>query len=461
MGLKVISPSNLVDERKYIINIILDTFLGLNFTFEAKDNLSETIIEFENKQLILRDCLFRRDDSHHWLKQASLPGKELAVLDSAKLPVCVDLIEPELPVIYGDAGIKLGSDYVSTEIDILGSCFFMLTRYEEYIIPDKDQFGRFPAASSVACKHSFIHRPIVNEYVELLWACMTYLWPNLKRTKKEFKITPTHDMDRPFQFTNKKWTTILKHVIEQAIIRGKPNEAMCYFKSAFQSKVSSGADDPYNTITYLLNQSAKRKLCSEFYFLVQTTDHEKDGDYSLKDVPITRLMGLIHSNSQLIGLHPSYNSYLSETQIVKELSLLREHSRSLGIDQPIWGGRQHYLRMKIPETIRHLNNAGINYDSTIYYAEKPGFRLGCCFEFPLFDVNQRETLSIVERPLILMDSSFLDGGYQELTLPQKKQQIKSLKDSCKKYQGNFMLLWHNSNLTTPELRHLYEYALDC
>ena len=68
-----------------------------------------------------------------------------------------------------DGGIQLG-------LDIFGSVFFMITRYEEVVKSDRDEYDRFPAAASLAYQEGFLDRPIVNEYLEILWTCMKRLW---------------------------------------------------------------------------------------------------------------------------------------------------------------------------------------------------------------------------------------------------------------------------------------------
>ena len=57
----------------------------------------------------------------------------------------------------------------------------MLSRYEEYVDSSRDVHDRFPAKASLAYKEGFLDQPIINEYIELLFACMLCLWPNIKR----------------------------------------------------------------------------------------------------------------------------------------------------------------------------------------------------------------------------------------------------------------------------------------
>ena len=53
----------------------------------------------------------------------------------------------------------------------------MLSRYEEAVLLDRDDHDRFPATASIAYKTGFLDRPIIDEYVEILWVAMKRVWP--------------------------------------------------------------------------------------------------------------------------------------------------------------------------------------------------------------------------------------------------------------------------------------------
>lgn len=118
-------------------------------------------------------------------------------------------------------------------------------------------------------------------------------------------------------------------------------------------------------------------------------------------------------------------------------------------ENTIFGGRQHYLRWKSPDTWRILEKAGLKYDTTLSFADHEGFRCGICFPYKPFDVLGNRVLDIWELPLTVMDGSLFD--YQNLTSEEGFQRIKKIINTVKKYQGVFVLLWHNSSLDPLEL----------
>ena len=46
--------------------------------------------------------------------------------------------------------------------DIFAASFYLISRYEEYLPQVKDEFERFPAKESLAYRHKFLHKPVVD-----------------------------------------------------------------------------------------------------------------------------------------------------------------------------------------------------------------------------------------------------------------------------------------------------------
>ena len=51
---------------------------------------------------------------------------------------------------------RVEGDTIELRVDVLGSCFFMLTRLEERLVATRDAYGRFPATASVAHAEGFL-----------------------------------------------------------------------------------------------------------------------------------------------------------------------------------------------------------------------------------------------------------------------------------------------------------------
>ncbi len=335
--------------------------------------------------------------------------------------------------------------------DILGLTYWMLARVEEINRLDLDIHQRFPARSSHAYKNRYLDRPVVDEWLHILAQVIKKQWPGIKLLKHDFQMIISHDVDTASRYSFTSPKKFVKR-ISGDLLRGN-------FKNALsaplirnnKSKLSSL--DPYNTFDWIMDQSEKNFLKSSFYFITGKTS-SMEGEYDIEHPFIKYLLKRINSRGHEIGIHPSYNSFKDPILIKRELDLLKTVTSNQEIEQSSWGGRMHYLRWKHPYTLRALNEAGLSYDSTLVYNDQVGFRCGTCFEFNGFDPIRSEQLSIRVRPLIVMEVTLFAKKYMGLQKEDGLKTLLNLKNKCQKLNGQFTLLWHNSNLLGLEDHYL-------
>jgi hypothetical protein len=78
----------------------------------------------------------------------------------------------------------------------------------------------------------------------------------------------------------------------------------------------------------------------------------------------------------------------------------------------------------------------------------------------MYDLHNRSKLKIKERPLIAMEHAVISGGYMELGYTAASlAMFRQLKQQCHLYNGNFILLWHNSFFTNREDKKMLEAIL--
>lgn len=74
----------------------------------------------------------------------------------------------------------------------------------------------------------------------------------------------------------------------------------------------------------------------------------------------------------------------------------------------------------------------------------------------MFNILTRKKLKLKEKPLIVMDGSLLTQ--EKKTAPLMKEKILELKQKVKKYNGEFVFLWHNIK-EWREYNKVYEEVL--
>lgn len=462
-------PENYFSERRYILNVVLNNFLGLNFTIQTENRKELCLLlttSGTNHELILTDDFFQTT-AQQWLTVSSLPQRPLSLWNPHETNFLSSLKEQNIPVIYGhplpnENFIQVKNGCIRLGIDIFGSIFFMLTRYEEYVKPDRDQFDRFPATASLAYQEGFLHRPIVNEYVEILWACMKKLWPGLERKPRQFNMYISHDVDNPYQHAFTQLPLLTRKLAGDLLKRRNPQQGLSRFRTWGLVKQGKIAVDPFNTFDWIMDLSEKHGLTSAFYFITDHTNTQKDGNYNIRHPLMRQLLQRIYRRGHEIGIHPSFNTYQDPVQTQKEFEILQRVCSEEGIKQDIWGGRQHFLRWHNPTTWQNWENAGLTYDSTLSFADIAGFRCGTCYEFPVFDFASSQSFKLIERPLVVMEFTVLDQRYMGLgqNIEDAFNYINRLKNTCHQFKGNFTLLWHNHRFASPVDRELYEQVLN-
>jgi hypothetical protein len=331
----------------------------------------------------------------------------------------------------------------------------MLTRYEEVVNDSTeilDQHERFSATASIAYKESFLARPIVNEYFELLWNCIKVFYPHLQRQRlwngRDFATCLTHDVDalRKYTLMNEILT-----IGSFALKRRKPSKAISsfidYVKIAKHIK-----NDPYDTFDQILSLENKYGASSSFYFMAET---DYSGGYQLNNKNTLQIIEKLKAANAELGLHPGYYSYNNSDIFKKQKDIF---TKTLNVNSP--GCRQHFLRWKTPDTWRIQEKCGIAYDTTLCFADHEGFRAGICHPFQPFDLIENRILNIWEIPLTIMDGTL--SGYRNYSPQEGLSVVDSYMNTVKKYGGVMVLLWHNSFFdpdSYPGWTNIYENIL--
>jgi hypothetical protein len=454
-------PPNHEAERLYIISVLLGEFLGLEYQVKISGLGRATVITHEDRHLSIVDCFFPLND-RDWIQPASLPQQPLRTWQIDRTPLQVTTINSRIPVIYGDDPddpkfFEQINESIHLGLDIFGSSFFMLTRYEEVVKSDRDKLDRFPASASLAYQEGFLDRPIVNEYLEILWSCLQLLWPALRRKQHHFAICVSHDLDEPFLYAGTGMSRLLQRCAGD-IVRRRSVSAMGKTIADWYRVVNGKPElDPYNTFDLIMNISEANNLKSAFYLITDRSADSIDGFYNIRSPSISNLLKQFHTRGHEIGLHTSYNTYQDPDRTKKEFEILRQVCDEVGVRQSHWGGRQHYLRWATPMTFQNWEDAGLDYDSTLVYPEHIGFRCGTCYEYSVFNISNKEHLKLKERPLSIMEVTIFRQAYMGLNISDGSAffAMNLIKDRCKMFNGLFTLLWHNTSFIDTDELNLY------
>ena len=458
-------PAGFRPERAYAVDMVLAEFLGLAYALEVQDRDDVEITHDDDPVGVRMPDVFFACPPDDWLTPRSLPADAPVARWSLPSALAWPGGPAELAAPFaapcGEAGMyRVDGEATWFGIDVFGTAFFMLARYEETVAPVHDARGRFRADASLSGRSDLIRRPIVSEQVEALWRVLLRRWPRLPRRRRAFRVVLTHDVDVPFCVLGQSPRRVARQLAGDVLRRRDPGLALRRARSVGRTRRSGPPGDLCNTFDWIMRVSERHGLRSAFYFMAGHTGGAIDGDYRIDDPAVRRLIAEIASRGHELGVHPSYFTFRDGVALGREYAHMRNVAESAGTEQAHWGGRQHYLRWEAPTTWQIWADAGLTYDSTLGYAEMPGFRAGVCWEYPTFNVRSRERLALRERPLVAMETSLFDRDLLALTHDGAARVVDELVAQCRLYAGDFVLLWHNDNLIATPDRALYERIVE-
>ncbi len=437
--LKIFCSPNFSPEKQYIIDTLIGEFLGLSYSIEIANN-SESIykIVLPNKsEIIFADSFFSNfDETSGYVKKEAVP-------ENPKFLVTDYCSEKNLPFLFGNEEFKIeeSNKRITCGADIFASAFFFITRWEEKAIQKRDEHGRFPCKVSFVQKNNLELRAVVNEYVEFLWNLLQELSLKGKRKIRKYQVIPTHDIDFFRRFdTFKKRTKMLLHNLYV-----NKNRKLFVQRYKYLQNVRKGLiQDPFDTFDYFMDQSEEFGYTSEFYFIPAK---KGDGDfrYSILDESVISSIENIINRGHKVGMHASYNVYNKPEVFRAEYKRLKQIHSQINIE------RHHYLRFEVPESWQVIADCGISKSSNIGFTNKIGFRSSCCYSHKVFNIDTRKTLELVEQALVMMDSALFKGKPNHDEFFANAIEVSK---TVKKYNGEFVFLWHNSNFNLPEWKEL-------
>lgn len=444
-GIKAIIPSDNVAERVYIMEELFTNFLGLPLNIELSEGNQESYAFYlpNGSTLIVEDHFFSKyKEPLSYLKAEHIPGPPQK-LTHHFFP------EKELPVLFGEPLVRYSEKSIHCALDLFASCFFMLSRWEEYVIKDKDTFQRFDGSKAHCRLHSYHNRPVVDEWTQGLKNMLLFLDPTLKIKKHVFKKKITCDVDF---FTY----PYVRNFVKNLVLYRNFSEAQRIIRWNFKK------EDPYfEGLKKVLDINEKYGQKVAFYFIPYCTSLLKDSLHFFSRKKVLSILSELQSRGHEIGIHPGFYTYNNPENFARSVNAFHKMAGSIIGSQPHVGGRQHYLRWEFPTTLRLWEEHGLHYDSTLGFADTSGFRCGTCRPYYLFDVVRQRKTSLLEYPLIVMETTVFDFSTRKKNsnrnnFSQNFEWIMQLKNTCNKYDGVFTLLWHNSNLVAPEYVQLYE-----
>tara|TARA_B100000809_G_scaffold60679_1_gene57286 strand:- start:5376 stop:6680 length:1305 start_codon:yes stop_codon:yes gene_type:complete len=320
----------------------------------------------------------------------------------------------------------------SMGFDVFSASFYLVSRYEEYLPFVKDIHQRFQAENSLAYKHDFLQKPLINIWAKSLMQKIKQKHPDLEVISPTYNYISTIDIDNAFYY------------LEKGFVRSLAG----FFASLFSFDVNGiqqrfavllgKQKDPYDTYDAQLKLQKEYNLKVIYFILL--------ADYGLNDKNISftkrkfQLLIKRLADYASIGIHPSYGSNTNFAKLPKEIKRLEGITK-----REVTKSRQHFLKLTLPETYNQLVDCGIRDDYTMGFASAIGFRASICSAYTFYNLDTETILPIKIHPFAVMDATLL--YYLKLSPEQSLTQISALIEEVKNVNGTFISLWHNDTFS--------------
>lgn len=310
--------------------------------------------------------------------------------------------------------------------DILAASFYFLSGWQEYAGGHKDSLDRFPHRKSLQFALKSTHIPYVNYYFGLLKKAVeqTYgLQLSPQKGSAEFQLAITHDID----YLHSGWMEDSFHMLK----RGR----LPSFFRILAAKTSG--TDSWFTLDEMRRLEEERAVTASYYFLCRSgrIDGIDHADYDITDPEIRKQIDKLSRAGFEIGLHGSSGTHTDYEKLTEDVNLL---------SRAVKGGRFHFLKFDMAGSPAVLQNTGFMYDSTLGFAEQPGFRNGFAHPFYLYDIEKDRRTDVLEIPLAVMDTSLQNPKYMGRKSEEAFGEIQKVVEEIRKFNGAAAILWHNN-----------------
>lgn len=415
---------------RYIVRHVFERMLGWPVTFAA------SLEDFRSSRLPKLNYGARPADgafnvtASGWLDTSGTPS-----------------VSPPLPK-PGDRFEFFGDE---PGFDPFSAGFFLLALCEEYTATMRDEHGRAQSAGLLPVSQDPERFPLIDRWALQMARQLRARFPELPEPRRKYAHVLTIDVDSGLKYRGRPLHRAIGASVKE-VLAGDLRS----FRERWRVR-AGGAADPY--IRGMDHIAAAAAHCDRtiVFFLVRGNgrfDHAAD----LGDPAFGELIRHAAAIAE-VGLHPSYESSRLRGLHAAERSQL---SKSLGRDVRV--SRQHFLRWKLPDTLRTLNELGFTEDHSIGFSDRIGFRAGTCTPFPWYDLERDQETPLMLHPFATMDSALAEG--MRCSPEQALKEMMAICDAVKEVKGTFISVWHDRYLsghaqfaTWPDVMHqLVQYA---
>jgi len=333
--------------------------------------------------------------------------------------------------------------------DLFAATFYLLSRYEEYLPHQKDEYGRYSHKESLAFREGFLHLPLINFWLEEFKLALRDKFSGVHFHRKNFKFIPTYDIDIAWKYKHKGWLRNVGGCMSSAV---KGDWSVLTERIAV---LRNKQKDPFEAYEWLDALHLYCRMKPYYFFLLAEKPKGYDKNISPSNKQLQQLIAY-HAARDKVGIHPSWQSGDNRKLLKEEIGWLE----FITGQKPKYS-RQHYIRFELPDSLDELIRAGVEKDFSMGYGDINGFRASVASSFKWFNLLKNETTTLTIFPFCFMDANAIFE--QKLTAQQAFTELMQFYHAVKKVNGLLITIWHNNFLGAERIfkpwKSVYELFL--
>jgi hypothetical protein len=348
----------------------------------------------------------------------------------------------DLPVLFAHAGASENT----LPFDLFSALFFLLSRYEEYYPNTPDKHGRYAATNSILYKNGWLHRPLADEWVCALRKLLVKAGQNIP--EQHFSYQPSYDIDMAYSHLHKGVTRIVGAYV-RALLKGDILQI-----SERTQVLKKKQKDPFDSFRWLRQQHKQYGYKPVYFVLSASKRTAFDKNIHPQHPAMMRVTRNLVKEGDL-GIHPSYFSDQHDTMAVEKKMLEFVAGAEVHIS------RQHYIKVKMPDTYYQLIKLGITDDYSMGYGAHLGFRAGTGSSFLWYDLKNETVSPLRIHPFCFMDTT---AHYEaKLGVSDSFERLNAMTRILEETGSRLVTIFHNFSLGTSSewkgWRLAYEHFL--
>lgn len=321
------------------------------------------------------------------------------------------------------------ADSSDLPFDIFAASFYLLTRYEEYLPHVKDEFGRFPAAESLAHQESFLHKPVVDIWAIKFLEILMERFPDLEHGTRKYKTGTIITSEHTYIFKNKGFLRSFVGLMRD-LFQLDFEKVMDRLQIWIRIK-----KDPHDTFEDLIELIKEHKLYMLFMF--QLSDFSKyDRNISHNRIPHRAVIKSVADYAK-VGLLMGYYA-------MEEIKSLRREKLRMEdiIHSSVEHAMNHKYNLRLPDQYNNLTELEIVNDHSMGYPNMPGFRAGTCTPFLFYDINMEVTT-----PLKVHPYAFSSNAVALMPKQKIREDLSRMLLEVKEVRGVFRAVFRNQDFS--------------